>query len=684
MHRFKEFVNNRAVYSLATSEQICYTKGQKIQIMRFPGGKHVRHITLAQIKAMKLYFRPWFLIAATLLAWQIAPLHLLAQRPLGADVSGYQPANINWTPATNAGVRFGWSKATEGTGYVNPNFAGQMAGATAAGIYMGAYHYARPGLHPNITGANSADSEAAYFWSVAGPYIKNGGSYFMPMLDWEDVGTSGQPSTAPAKTNGFTAAMMSAWVNEWCNAVSNSAWSSGVIINPVVYSGSWYSAPGSVWPGLDSSVTNHPNTMSGYPTTPNPQTGAPSSTTPWPSWTFWQYADTNWSGGDSDVYYTNFASLVQKFVIGGTNSPAISLQPTNLTRVPGSNATFSVRASGLAPLSFQWLFDGTNIPGATSSNYTVAYIQLTNAGGYSVLVSNSYAIVPSSTASLSVLTQLTNGTGCILAPPNMVNWWPGEGNGLDIYGANSATPQNGVAYVAGRQMLAFHFDGATGYLTDGAASINAPWTACMWINRQNAPGTAAAIMGDGAYELKLEQYNGTRQVGMTHFGAWDANFGVTVPQNTWTHVAFVSTSSGTSLYINGALSATLTNLSPCPRGYIGASFVSSNSKIVDYMLGSLDEIMIFNRALSASEISAISAAGSAGLVRAPEFTGTTPLGPGQFQLNLRGKTGKNITLYRSPDLLTWPSLGAISNPTGATTFTDNSATNSQGFYRASQ
>src|SRR5689334_7842352 len=103
---------------------------------------------------MKLSFCPAFRVISILPGLLVA-LHCRnasAQRPLGTDVSGYQPANIDWTPATNGGVRFAWSKATEGTGYVNPNFASQMAGAVAAKVYIGAYHYARPGLHPNLTG----------------------------------------------------------------------------------------------------------------------------------------------------------------------------------------------------------------------------------------------------------------------------------------------------------------------------------------------------------------------------------------------------------------------------------------------------------------------------------------------------------------------------------------------------
>lgn len=624
---------------------------------------------------MKLPSRSSTWITVVLLGLILGPVPALAQRPLGTDVSGYQPS-INWTTVDNAGVSFAWAKATEGTGYVNPYFTTQEAGAKGVGIYIGAYHFSRPSLHPNITGANSADSEAAYFWSVASNYVKYGGPYLVPMLDWEDTG-----ATVAA---GFTATTMSAWVNEWCSAVSNYARLNGVIVRPVVYTGTWYSRPGTTYPGLTTAVTIWPSWIAAYPSNPNPQSGGPSDTYPWSSWNIWQYADTNWSGGDADVFNGNLAGFIQTFVIGGTNAPSITTAPANLTVELGSNATFSVRASGQGPLGFQWLFNGTVIPGATSSNYSVSAVQLANAGGYGVTVSNSYASVPSSTAFLSVLSELTNAAGCILAPPNMVNWWPAEGNPNDIFGPNNATPHNTFSYAAGKEGRAFHFDGASSYLSTGAASIPVPWTACFWVNRQNAPGTAAALTGDGTSELKLEQYNGTHQVGFTTFGVADYNFGYTVPQNAWTHLAFVASGTQMQLYANGSLVGTITTNIPLPRGYIGVGYANSSAKFVDYMLGNLDEIMLFNRALSVSEINAISAAGSSGLVRAPEFTGIQSLGSSQFQLNLRGLTGKNFTIYSSQDLLAWTRLTSVPNPVGSIQYMDNSATNAQTFYRVTQ
>jgi len=614
-----------------------------------------------------------------------------AQRPLGTDVSGYQ-TSVNWTTVKNAGVSFAWSKATEGTGYRSPQFATQMAGAKAVGIYIGAYHFARPSLNPNLTGSSSADSEAAYFWSVAGSYIKYGGSYVVPMLDWEDPwATNGYSSF-----NGYTTAYMSQWVNEWCNTVSNYAAAAGISnLHVVVYTGTWYSTahttPG-LYPGLNSSVTSLLNWMSAYPAGANAQTGSP-STTPWPSWKIWQYGDTNWSGGDADVYNGTLAGFVQTFVIGGSNAPVLTTPPANITAAVGSNVTFSVRASGQAPLKFQWYSAGQIIPGATSSNYTIANVQMTHTGAYSVSVSNSYANIVSDPAYLWVFTPPTNAVGSILSPANMVSWWPGDNNSIDIYGNNNAVPHNGVYYTGGECGQAFHFDGSTGYMTPTTVStLSTPWTLCLWVNRQNAPGTSAAMMGDSAYAIKLEQYNGTRQIGYTKAGVADYVFHCSLPQNVWTHLALVNNGSTISVYSNGVFATsqlysngvaivTPSGL-PLPRGCIGGDLIGSGS-VTDPMLGSLDEIQIFNRALSAVEIGNIYNSTNAGLVRVPEVAGISFPNNAQVQLQLRGLTGKNIHILTSSDLINWTSLGTVANPSGSSSYTSSQLSGQQ-FYKVSQ
>src|SRR5206468_5161033 len=55
--------------------------------------------------------------------------------------------------------------------------------------------------------------------------------------------------------------------------------------------------------------------------------------------------------------------------------PAISSQPQSQTVNVGSNATFTVTASGTAPLSYQWRFNGSPISTATNSTYTRPAVQ---------------------------------------------------------------------------------------------------------------------------------------------------------------------------------------------------------------------------------------------------------------------------------------------------------------------
>ena len=69
----------------------------------------------------------------------------------------------------------------------------------------------------------------------------------------------------------------------------------------------------------------------------------------------------------------------------------------------GSNATFSVTAAGSLPLSYQWEFNSTNIPGATASSFTLASAQVADAGNYSVVVTDAAGAAVSSNATLTVL-----------------------------------------------------------------------------------------------------------------------------------------------------------------------------------------------------------------------------------------------------------------------------------------
>lgn len=85
---------------------------------------------------------------------------------------------------------------------------------------------------------------------------------------------------------------------------------------------------------------------------------------------------------------------------------AISVQPLSQTVPLGKTATFTVTATGTAPLSYQWSENGAEIPGATSASYTTPPVALggdgsTSIGSFQVTVSNTVNSVASSAATLT-------------------------------------------------------------------------------------------------------------------------------------------------------------------------------------------------------------------------------------------------------------------------------------------
>jgi Putative Ig domain/Immunoglobulin domain len=101
-------------------------------------------------------------------------------------------------------------------------------------------------------------------------------------------------------------------------------------------------------------------------------------------------------------------------------APSITAEPASLTVTVGQTATFSVAATGKAPLTYQWRMNGTAISGATTSSYTTpATTASDNAAQFTVVVSNSAGSATSNTAVLTVAAEqplsistasLTDGT----------------------------------------------------------------------------------------------------------------------------------------------------------------------------------------------------------------------------------------------------------------------------------
>jgi hypothetical protein len=140
----------------------------------------------------------------------------------------------------------------------------------------------------------------------------------------------------------------------------------------------------------------------------------------------------------SDQIVTSGSSMQEGFVTNGVNSyitnsgtwqangqvdVMINNQPTNQTAIAGNGASFSVSATGDAPMAYQWMLNGTNMPGATKGTLALTGVKAANAGSYVAVVSNVWGAVTSSVATLSVLdvpVTFKAGNGGVLYTNNQV------------------------------------------------------------------------------------------------------------------------------------------------------------------------------------------------------------------------------------------------------------------------
>jgi uncharacterized repeat protein (TIGR01451 family) len=244
---------------------------------------------------------------------------------------------------------------------------------------------------------------------------------------------------------------------------------------------------------------------------------------------------------------------------------------------------------------------------------------------------------------------------CVNAPSGLQAWYQGEGNANDAGGTNNGTLQGAVTFSAGEVGQAFNFNGAnTGVqIPDSPSNKPANITVDTWVkfnsldSTTSSPGLQYLVFkkntrtaGFEGYTLIKDRTNGVDKLGfiITSANGPQASIRSTTAVSTgiWYHVAGTYDGATATLYVNGVAEASANVSFPLDYStrplFLGTSGESFDGKLN----GSLDEVHIFNRALSAAEIQSLYNAASAGICYATPTPTPTPT-PVPVTLTFDGK-----------------------------------------------
>lgn len=226
-----------------------------------------------------------------------------------------------------------------------------------------------------------------------------------------------------------------------------------------------------------------------------------------------------------------------------------------------------------------------------------------------------------------------SGPGAVPAPAGLVSWWPGDGNANDIVDGNNATLHGNTAFTQGMVGQSFIQNAYNDFISvpgDDNANLNITGdvTIDLWAKRSVIDSTdngmivkATAPIGPAAYVLFIRFDDELS----AYFRRGDASYvslrGPTVTDTDFHHYAYVRNGASHRLLMDGSVVAS-GDFTGVPGDTSGFPLViggfpdpSSQSGFAGSFNGLIDEVEIFNRALSDAEIQSIFNAGSSGKIK---------------------------------------------------------------------
>jgi hypothetical protein len=163
---------------------------------------------------------------------------------------------------------------------------------------------------------------------------------------------------------------------------------------------------------------------------------------------------------DGSLYYlARGAGAVYRVQYTAGQAPTIGVHPSDVSVSVGAPATFSVSASGTAPLSYQWQRNGVDVPGAMAASYTLASAQLLDDGAlFRCVVTNAFGAASSNAARLTVTPNLAP-TAFINLPAPGTHY--SAGDTLDYSGSGTDPEDGTLPASAFTWQIDFHHDAHT-------------------------------------------------------------------------------------------------------------------------------------------------------------------------------------------------------------------------------
>ena len=171
---------------------------------------------------------------------------------------------------------------------------------------------------------------------------------------------------------------------------------------------------------------------------------------------------------------------------------------------------------------------------------------------------------------------------------------------------SDGTGSGALGWTAGIFGGALEFDGTQELVTD-AGSFGRPWSVSVWARRRPGSTGSATILSAANGELRLQHGAQERVAVSTNQGVF--TFDYSAPIDTWVHLAFVGSSEGVELWVNGQLEDMVPGILRAPTGPIGSTSTP--------LFAALDELRVYDYRLQADQIAELIQHGGRAAVPSP-------------------------------------------------------------------